>query len=53
MIEEIGRVVTAARQRDAAAMKEACVSHVKTALDAVILQLSENENDNKSAQRPK
>lgn len=45
MIEEIGRVVAAAKQRDAAAMKEACVSHVKTALDAVILQLSEDAGD--------
>lgn len=48
MIEEIGRVVTAARRRDAAAMKEACVAHVRSAMDAVISQLSEEDNNNKS-----
>ena len=52
MIQEIGRVVAAARQRDGVAMKQACVAHVKSALEAVILQLSENDKDNKSAQRP-
>lgn len=51
MIEEIGRVVAAAGQRDAAAMKTACVAHVKSALEAVILQLSEKNKNNKSVQR--
>ena len=52
MIEEIGRLVAAARRRDAAAMKEACVAHVTSALDTVILQLSKKDNNKKSVQRP-
>ena len=52
MIEEIGRVVAAAKQRDAAAMKSACVAHVKSAMDAVIQQISGNGNNEKDAQRP-
>ena len=47
MIREIGRLVAAARQRDGAAMKDGCVAHVKSALNAVIFQLSENKNSEK------
>ncbi len=51
MIEEIGRVVAAAKQRDAAGMKTACIAHVKSAMEAVIQQIAEDENNEKGTAR--
>ncbi len=51
MIEEIGRLVTAARQRNAAAMKAASIAHVKSALEAVLIQLAEDDNNETGATR--